>query len=329
LSDAAITKAELERRLAEVIDAAGPWHFFNIHLGHGVYTMGREARKQEQRLEATVHAVRDLVGPFDGLRVLDLGCMEGIFALEFGRLGAEVIGIEARSGHVSRAEFARDALGLDNVEFRLDDVRNLSRETYGEFDIVLALGILYHLDAPSAFRFTEAVSDVTRRLALFDTHYALRSPSHWDYRGRRYSGVVVREHDPSDTEADRDRSFGSAVGNLESAWLTLPSLFNLLAAVGFSSTVEVRLPRLTYLKDRVCLAALKGVPGEPSDLVSPGAAQPDQPWAEQERLAVSHQQTLRERVMVRLSGFVPAGLRRMIISRRRRALAGRWARRRA
>jgi SAM-dependent methyltransferase len=323
LSGATISKAELERRLAEVVDAVGPWHFFNIHLGHGVYTMGTGVRKQEQRLEATVRAVRDLVGSFDGLRVLDLGCMEGLFALEFGRLGAEAIGIDARASHVARAEFARDALGLDNVEFRLDDVRNLSRETYGDFDIVLALGILYHLDPPSAFRFTESVSAVTRRLALFDTHYAVRSRSHWDYRGRRYSGVLVREHDPSDTEADRDRSFGSAVGNLESAWLTLPSLFNLLDAAGFSSTFEVRLPRLIYLRDRVCLAALKGGPGEPSDLVAPGVAQPDQPWPEQERMSISHQQTLRERFMVRLAALVPAGLRRRIISRRRRVTARR------
>ena len=243
--------------------------------------------------------------------------MEGLFSIELGRRGANVLGIEGREVHVARAEFARQAIGLGNVEFRLADVRQLSHEREGEFDLVLALGILYHLDAPDIFRFAQEMGEMCAGVAVIDTHYSLRAVSSWDYGDAQYSGVTIREHDPADTPADRQRSFGSSLGNLQSVWLTRHSLFNLLQRAGFASVLEVQLPRIYPRQDRMLLVAIKGrteaeVASVPylGNWTSPG-------WVEGERVRPSRRQTRRERVLVRLAPLVPASLRRALIRRRR------------
>jgi hypothetical protein len=44
-------------------------------------------------------------------------------------------------------------MGLPNVEFVTDDVRNFSRKRYGAFDVVICSGILYHLPGKDGCRF--------------------------------------------------------------------------------------------------------------------------------------------------------------------------------
>ncbi len=72
-------------------------------------------------------------------------------AVELARLGANVVGIEGREANLAKARFAKEALSLENPEFHQDDVRNLSKEKYGRFDVVLCLGILYHLNRQTFF----------------------------------------------------------------------------------------------------------------------------------------------------------------------------------
>lgn len=101
-------------------------------------------------------------------RVVDLGCLEGGYAVEFARAGYEVLGVEARSESVARCRYVQDRLGLENLSFVQDDVRNL--KDHGEFDIVFCCGLLYHLDYPAAF--LTLLGEVTSSLLLLHTHFA-------------------------------------------------------------------------------------------------------------------------------------------------------------
>jgi SAM-dependent methyltransferase len=101
-------------------------------------------------------------------RVVDLGCLEGGYAVEFARAGYEVLGIEARSDSVARCRYVQRSLGLHNLTFIQDDVRNL--KDHGPFDIVFCCGLLYHLDYPAAF--LNLLGEVTGSLLLLHTHYA-------------------------------------------------------------------------------------------------------------------------------------------------------------
>jgi SAM-dependent methyltransferase len=221
-----------------------------------------------------VRAVCDLAHrPLAGLRVLDLACAHGHYSFEMAKLGAEVLGIEGRESWLEQARRTKQETCLSNVEFVQDDVRNLSRETYGEFDIVLCLGILYHLDAPDLFDFLERVFEVCRDFVIIDTHFAATPAIVREWRGKRYWGETAFEHQVGATREEKLKNVGSSLDNEASFWLTQASLSNVLQHVGFTSVFDCRIP-LAYLYagkerelkiwgNRIMLAAIKGQPLNP------------------------------------------------------------------
>jgi tRNA (mo5U34)-methyltransferase len=79
--------------------------------------------------------------------VLDIGCNAGFYSLEMKRLGAKrVLGIDSDERYLAQARFAASVSEMD-IEFRQLSVYEVG--TLGEeFDIVLFLGVLYHLRHP-------------------------------------------------------------------------------------------------------------------------------------------------------------------------------------
>jgi tRNA (mo5U34)-methyltransferase len=99
-----------------------------------------------------------------GKRVLDIGCWDGWFSFEMERRGAEVVAADI----VERETFltAREALG-SKVDFVLSDVYQLTPDRIGYFDIVLFLGVLYHVKHPLLA--LERVCALTTDLALIES----------------------------------------------------------------------------------------------------------------------------------------------------------------
>lgn len=204
-----------------------------------------------RRRARIVQIAHDLTSrPFDQLRVLDLASLEGHFSFEFAGCGAQVLGVEGRKANVEKSESERQRLGFNNVEFVHDDVRNLSAERYGKFDIVLCLGIAYHLDAPDVFKLFERVYEVCTDFAIVDTHVGVQANRQFTYGGRIYSGWDYREGEQAHP--------WSSIANSRSFWLTRPSLYNALSAAGFSSVLEAHSPAMNDMPgDRVTLIAMK------------------------------------------------------------------------
>jgi tRNA (mo5U34)-methyltransferase len=129
------------RRKAE---ALGPW-FHNIEL-NGVWTapdhfLGNYPAVKWQNFADAVP--RDLTGK----TVLDIGCNGGFYSIEMKKRGAErVLGVDFDDGYLAQARFAAQVTGLD-IEFRKLSVYDIGR--IGEkFDVVLFMGVLYHLRHP-------------------------------------------------------------------------------------------------------------------------------------------------------------------------------------
>jgi tRNA (mo5U34)-methyltransferase len=99
---------------------------------------------------------------------LDLACSEGWFAqrlLDWG--AARVLGVDIRPENIHRAELVRDHLGLDpeRLAFQVADVFDLP--VLPRFDVVLCLGLVYHLENPiGALRIARAL---TRGLCLVES----------------------------------------------------------------------------------------------------------------------------------------------------------------
>jgi 2-polyprenyl-3-methyl-5-hydroxy-6-metoxy-1,4-benzoquinol methylase len=283
-----MTREAIERGRQGVIDRVGPWTNHNICLGHDVFTRAPRVIGDEVRARRILQIVSDLAPrPLSELRVLDLGCAEGLFAIEMALHGASTVGIEGRAAPLERARFAKAALGLEDLTLVQDDVRNLSRATHGDFDVVLCLGILYHLDAPAIFDFLERLADVSRGIAIIDTHVGMTPRARVVHRGETYAGRWFIEHRRNSTAAQREALFKASLDNPRSFWPTLPSLCNALARAGFSSVHECRNPSYPVAPlDRVVLVALKrpAVELRSSPLVA-GLADP--PWPERNARGMS------------------------------------------
>jgi hypothetical protein len=304
-----LTAIDAQRRA--IIDRHGEWTAHNIHLGGDLYTIGPHAGSG--RLQRTVQIVGDLAcKPLNQLRVLDLACLEGMYALEFARHGAEVVGIEGRESNLVKARFVKNVLSLDNLTFYQDDIRNLSPEKYGQFDVVLCLGVYYHLDAPSAFRLAEQMYAVCNRLMIMDTQVGLSDRSRFDHNGHEYWGISVTEYQIGATPQQKQGDLWGSIGNDDSVWLTRPSLLNLLAHVGFTSAYECHNPsEVGKPADRLTVVAIKGERHPP--LATPEAtAAPIVDWPEHSPKNINPQQKRFYFLAKKLTHLVPQRLRQVL-----------------
>ncbi len=86
-------------------------------------------------------------GDLRGTSVLDIGCNGGFYTIEMKRRGADrVVGIDDDATYLAQARFAAEVIGVD-IELRQLSVYDVA--TLGEkFDLVLFMGVLYHLRHP-------------------------------------------------------------------------------------------------------------------------------------------------------------------------------------
>jgi 2-polyprenyl-3-methyl-5-hydroxy-6-metoxy-1,4-benzoquinol methylase len=166
-----VDKLEIAARKREIEARYGPWTAHNLQLWDDLYTIRPGvAGGNEARVRQVLQLVADLAhGPIERLRILDLGALEGLFAVELARQGASVVAVEGREANLEKMRLAKEALGLEHLELRQEDVRALDRARHGEFDVVLCLGLLYHLDASDIFSLLERMHEVCRDLVIIET----------------------------------------------------------------------------------------------------------------------------------------------------------------
>jgi tRNA (mo5U34)-methyltransferase len=156
-----VTEHSVRERAADI-----NW-FHSIELEPGFVTPGYAVTRD--RLEL-LKIPNDLTGK----TVLDVGAWDGFFSFEAERRGAErVLATDdfawTKTGWSSKAGFdlAREALG-SHVEDAQIDVLDLDPEKLGRFDIVLCLGVLYHMRHPMLM--LEKVMGVTGGTLILETH---------------------------------------------------------------------------------------------------------------------------------------------------------------
>jgi tRNA (mo5U34)-methyltransferase len=125
-----------------------PW-FHSIELGDGVVTKGAKAA---HILAAEADIVFKHFQP--GWSVLDVGAWDGFFSFSAKRRGASRVTATDQFSWVGDGwgtkrsfDFARATLNLE-VEDRIIDPLEMNVDTVEPFDVVLFLGVLYHLKHP-------------------------------------------------------------------------------------------------------------------------------------------------------------------------------------
>lgn len=247
----------LSDRLQQIVKEHGPWTAMAIKLPDGNYTAPPAV---DHRLRRILQVAVDLVGkPLSQCRILDLACLEGHYGIEFALHGCEVIGIEGRAANIEKCEFVKRELGLNRIQFSQDDVRNLSSAKYGVFDIVICSGILYHLPARDAWSLLRSMYETCKGILIIDTFIALSSQLTVEIDGSTYHGHIYQEHNETDTAEEKQKKLWASLDNNASFWFTEPSLMNMLARAGFSSSFDVLNPTMPgNLRDRKIYVAVKG-----------------------------------------------------------------------
>lgn len=118
-------------------------------VGSYAYTGERlSARLANGRISAAISSIYS----FEGKRVLDLGCGDGAYTVEFAGLGAAlVLGIDPAGVAIDAATARAAQLGLqDKVRFAVGNIYDLGQVLdEGEFDIIVLRGVLHHLPDPA------------------------------------------------------------------------------------------------------------------------------------------------------------------------------------
>jgi tRNA (mo5U34)-methyltransferase len=131
--------AQDDQLLQEKI-ASVPFWYHRIALKPGLVTPGiNDSQAVLELLELPQHC--------SGARVLDIGARDGFFSFELERRGAEVLAIDYMPPDRTGCMVAKEILG-SNVTYKVANVYDLDPGDYGTFDIVLFLGVLYHLRNP-------------------------------------------------------------------------------------------------------------------------------------------------------------------------------------
>src|ERR1044072_5972825 len=135
-----LTQDQIRQRVAEL----GQW-FHNLDL-RGVKTapdhfLGDYPEVKWQRFASSISD--DLTGK----SVLDVGCNAGFYSMQMKRRGADrVVGLDTDENYLAQARCAAKVSGAE-IEFRKLSVYRVG-ELHEKFDLVLFMGVLYHLRHP-------------------------------------------------------------------------------------------------------------------------------------------------------------------------------------
>jgi tRNA (mo5U34)-methyltransferase len=177
--------AALEQRVRKI------WWFHSIDLGNGIVTPGQKSAEIQRTESAAIFDPVDL----RGRSVIDIGASTGAYSFEAKRRGAVAVlatdyfvwrhpQLRAREGF----DLARSVLDVD-LEVAELDIPSLTAERVGTFDIVLFLGVFYHLQNPIAA--LQQIASLAREVLIVETHtdaLETRRPAMIMYPGAELDG---------------------------------------------------------------------------------------------------------------------------------------------
>ena len=113
--------------------------------------------------------------PFEGLRILDIGCGGGLLSEPMARLGAEVVGADAAERNIPVARLHAEQMGLE-IDYRVTTAEAMA-EAGESFDAVLNMEVVEHVPDPQAF--LDACAALVRPGGLMIISTINRNPKSW------------------------------------------------------------------------------------------------------------------------------------------------------
>ena len=96
-----------------------------------------------------------LRAPFEGLKLLDIGCGGGLLSEPMRRLGFDVTAVDASERNVQVAAAHAAEVGLE-IDYRAATAEQLEAEAAGPFDVILNMEVIEHVADPAEYLRTTA-----------------------------------------------------------------------------------------------------------------------------------------------------------------------------
>ena len=96
----------------------------NLKLSSGEYTIpGADLLCDTQHYKAVLRTLNMRFSEKERskIRIADLGCLEGGYSVEFAKAGYDAVGFEAREENISKCNFLKEDLKLQNLNCRTND----------------------------------------------------------------------------------------------------------------------------------------------------------------------------------------------------------------
>jgi tRNA (mo5U34)-methyltransferase len=175
-----VDNAELAARIASF----DRWHY-QFEFDGGITTPIFDVshlNRHEQRYEYFFTRLLEATGgSLQGHRVLDLGCNAGYWSLKAIEAGADfVLGIDGRQMHVDQANLVFEAKGIDRARYRFEMANIFEYQPEPRFDIVLCLGLMYHIAKP--VELFELMSRAGGKVIIIDTWVSAAKLSAFEVR---------------------------------------------------------------------------------------------------------------------------------------------------
>ncbi|ALE04096.1 bifunctional 2-polyprenyl-6-hydroxyphenol methylase/3-demethylubiquinol 3-O-methyltransferase UbiG [Bartonella ancashensis] len=103
----------------------------------------------KEKICLTFHCNPTSFKPFEGLKILDVGCGGGLLCEPMARLGASITGIDAAHTNVEVAKFHAIQSNL-TIDYRTTTAEELA-DTKETFDVILNMEIIEHVSNVSLF----------------------------------------------------------------------------------------------------------------------------------------------------------------------------------
>lgn len=221
-----LTDNELDR-----LNKLLPWQCFTLDAHGRRFGCAASLTKRNTPQEIPDRRITELNGriPLAGLEVLEVGCFEGIHTVSLAGYGAKVTGVDSRIENVAKTMLRAWGFGLEATILRCDVERDDEFATLPKVDVVVHIGVLYHLVDPITH--LRKMLARTRKAIVLDTHYAQPNEASKSYS---VDGVVYCYKHYK--EGGRQEAFAGMYDHAK--WLPLDTITEILRACGFH-TIDV------------------------------------------------------------------------------------------
>jgi tRNA (mo5U34)-methyltransferase len=219
-------KTETEKTLSQYND----W-FYSFEFTNGATTIVADTTANK------IHADRaEIIFPFldnafagkwQHVNCLDIACNQGWFSSQIAIRGAhKVTGVDIRESHIKKANTIKNLSDLTNLYFFEKDFLEIDPTIGEKADLVLFLGILYHLDNP--LQAIRKIRSLTKKWCIIETQVAKPNPELeccWgsDLHNRKGPALALIESDKGHVGSNKPLVLVP----------TLNALYRMLYAVGF------------------------------------------------------------------------------------------------